>query len=209
MVHGLSLDRVRRAALGDRAAISEVCASLGAIGRPIAARLLRRGGTRADVDDLVNDVLVSFLEEQFRGLLTFDGDKGASLHGYAAVLIQRRIIDRLALKRYRVEGDDGHDAGGEGAWGEGARESPALDPERAAHVGERIAAVVEGLKKRSGYYHDLFCWFHVDRLTNDDVVKITGRSPARISDDKIKMHRVVLAILDGLEDDGVSSGEGA
>jgi DNA-directed RNA polymerase specialized sigma24 family protein len=190
----LTLALIQEAAAGRPGAAHDLCLALRPDIRRSAARLLRfSAATRVDVDDVVDEVLLSLLQDGWKSLLAWDLQRGP-LDAYAHVLVKRGVIDVLRLKRHRGE------AGA--ASGEPELErlpDSAPDPEAWSQAAQRVGAVSAALERRSAYYFRLFHWFHVEGLDNDEVCVLTGRTPARVADDKLKMHRLVKAIVADLD----------
>lgn len=95
--------QLERALTGDRGAVRALVASLTP---PIQARvariLLRRGGgrpIRAELEDMVQDVLVVLFENDAKVLRAWRADGGLGLEGYAALVAERRVISKLRTRR--------------------------------------------------------------------------------------------------------------
>lgn len=99
----LPAGRLERALQGDRDAVRALVVHLTPpIQARIARLLLRRGGgrsIRAELEDMVQDVLVVLFAEDAKVLRAWRADGGLSLEGYAALVAERRARSKLRTRK--------------------------------------------------------------------------------------------------------------
>ena len=134
--------------------------------RPVVGFKVRRalGGRNPDWEDVVNEILMQAIEKIKSG--EFRGE--SSVGTFIFTITSRRIVDHIRRKS-RILRD--------------APEAGLLpDPREQAERGEQVVLLLEAIRKLRPRHREALELFYLKELPREEVARLMGTSPAKISE---------------------------
>lgn len=191
------LERIQRALAGHGPAIAELVKRLSpVVHRRVAAVLLRCGGRsrdlRPEIEDLIQEVLLSLFVREGRALDAWNPEYGVSLEGFVGVIARRRAVSTLRTRRSSPLTQQPTDPADIDLQPDSSRSGAAIRSTEARDSLERLA---QGLQERlSPLGLQMFQLLFVAEEEVSDVARKTGLSADSVYQWRARIKKLALEI---------------